>query len=55
MKSALSRQLNRRRDMALRRLAVVPKQKKLVTVEESISKGRREIIIEPSCSVVHDE
>ena len=49
MKSALSKQLNRRRDLAARRISITdPHEKK-----ESVSKGRKEIVIEPSCSEVH--
>ena len=50
-KAALASQLNRRKDLALGRASVASKPKKTVT-DDSISKGRREIVIEPSCSVV---
>ena len=55
LKYTLSRQLEKRRDVALRR---VPDKQRLASKqiedigEESISKGRKEIIIEPSCLVV---
>jgi len=49
-KAALASQFNRRRDLALGRASMASKPKKTVT-DDSISKGRREIVIEPSCSV----
>ncbi|XP_074631437.1 uncharacterized protein LOC141889977 isoform X3 [Acropora palmata] len=48
MKSALTRQLKRRRELAQRRnlKSVKPR---IADTEESVSRGRREIVIEPSC------
>jgi len=50
MKSALTRQLKRRRELAQRRnlKSVKPR---IADTEESVSRGRREIVIEPSCQV----
>ena len=49
MKSALSRQLSRRRDLASQKRPLQEQQSN----KETISKGRKEIVIEPSCSEVH--
>lgn len=49
MKSSLSRSLNKRRDAANRRVISTKEQ---LQNNESVSKGRREIVIEPSCSEV---
>lgn len=46
MKSALSRQLSRRRDLASQKRPLQEQQSN----KETISKGRKEIVIEPSCS-----
>ncbi|PFX20554.1 DEAD-box ATP-dependent RNA helicase 39 [Stylophora pistillata] len=46
MKSALSRQLSRRRDLASQRKPMC----ELQSNKETISNGRKEIVIEPSCS-----
>ena len=49
MKSSLSRALDKRRDAANRRIISAKEQ---LQSKESISKGRREIVIEPSCPEV---
>ena len=54
MKSALTRQLKRRRELAQRRNLKSVKPRIAVT-EESVSRGRREIVIEPSCQVKNEK
>lgn len=49
MKSSLSRALSKRREAANRRIISAKEQ---LQNKESVSKGRREIVIEPSCSEV---
>ena len=55
MKTALTRHLEKRRDFAkqeARKINIPSLKQRKAVGEDSISKGRREIIIEPSCSEV---
>ncbi|XP_068731663.1 uncharacterized protein [Montipora capricornis] len=49
MKSALTKQLNRRRDLTHRTNLNTRLKPRIAVTEESVSRGRREIVIEPSC------